>query len=524
VPTLYRNGRIYTPVASDATAMLVDGATIAWIGREDGADRHPGFQVVDLDGALVTPAFVDAHIHATASGLALSGLDLATTATLAQALDLVERAARASRGRPVLGGGWDETRWPERRPPTTQELDRAGYGGAVYLARVDAHSAVVSSSLAASVPGLRDLAGYRADGWLTTAAHDAARTAALAVLTSRQTRDLQRAALRHAASLGIACVHEMAGPAISSADDLSVLLALSRDEAGPEVIGYWGELFGIDTARELGAVGAGGDLFCDGSLGSHTAALRAPYSDWPDTSGTLRFETADLAEHVVRCAEAGLQAGFHVIGDAAMDQVLDALDVVAERLGRPGGSGHRIEHAEYVHDPDRLAASGLLASMQPLFDATWGGPVGMYAERLGNERAGRLNRFAELTAAGVPVAFGSDSPVTPLGPWAAVRAAVHPSDRTAAMSVGAAFTAHTRTGWRAARRDGEGLLAPGATATFAVWQPGESDADQFREPMAPPRSGVRQELPDISPGLALPSCLATVRAGTTIFDGGLGGA
>ena len=91
----------------------------------------------------------------------------------------------------------------------------------------------------------------------------------------------------YAAAMGIACVHEMAGPAISSESDLTTLLDLAASEPLPEVIGYWGELFGIDAARDLGAIGAGGDLFCDGSLGSHTAALHSHYVDAPAEQGSL---------------------------------------------------------------------------------------------------------------------------------------------------------------------------------------------------------------------------------------------
>jgi hypothetical protein len=526
VLTLYRNGRVHSPAAPAATAFVVDAGILAWIGQEDGAAQYAGAAVVDLDGALVTPAFVDAHVHATSTGLALTGLDLRAAASVRDVLDAVERVTRTARGRPVLGSGWDETRWPDQRAPTAAELDRASYGGAVYLARVDVHSAVVSSSLMASVPGLRDTAGYRADGWQRAAAHDAVRTAALAAITAGQRRDAQRAALRQAASLGIACVHEMAGPVISGEDDLTALLALAADEPLPEVIGYWAQLFGIETARELGAVGAAGDLFCDGSLGSHTAALHEPYADRPDTTGVLRFDTADLAEHLTRCAEADLQAGFHAIGDAAVDQVLDAVDLVTARSGRPAGAGHRIEHAEFVRDPARLAASGLLASVQPVFDALWGGPDGMYATRLGAGRALRLNRFAELAAAGVPLAFGSDAPVTELGPWAAVRAAAYPTDAGAAISPRSAFAAHTRAGWRAAGRDGEGVLAPGAPATFAVWRAGELAVDAPDERVSrwstDPRAAV-PGLPDVAPGVDLPTCIATVRRGAAIHDTGLVG-
>jgi predicted amidohydrolase YtcJ len=523
VRILYRNARVHAPSLPDASALLVDGDVISWIGDEHGAGQFGDARAIDLAGAFVTPAFVDAHVHATATGLSLTGLDLSGADTLTGALDLLERAVRAGRGRPILGSGWDETRWPEARPPTRAELDRAAYGGSVYLARVDAHSAVVSSTLAAAVHGLAGLTGFSPDGPLTRDAHDAARTAAFAALSRGQVRDAQRAALQHAASLGIACVHEMAGPAISSADDLAGLLGLAGTEPLPEVIGYWGELFGIDTARELGAVGAGGDLFCDGSLGSHTAALHEPYADLPSGSGALRFDTQDLAEHIVRCTSEGLQAGFHAIGDAAVDQVLDAAELAGERLGRSGGAGHRIEHAELVRDPRRLASSGLLASMQPAFDAAWGGPAGMYAERLGVARALDLNRFSELAAAGVPLAFGSDAPVTPLGPWAAVRAAAYPSEPGAAISARSAFAAHTRAGWRAAGRDG-GVLAPGAAATFAVWQAGKLGVDAPDERVArwstDPRAAV-PGLPDVAPGRDLPRCLLTVRAGETIFDAGI---
>ncbi|MDT4914619.1 MAG: hypothetical protein QOC66_3747 [Pseudonocardiales bacterium] len=524
MPTLYRNGRVYSSASRDATAFVVDAGTVTWIGDEDGAALQGGAAAVDLAGALVTPAFVDAHVHATSTGLALTGLDLRAAGSVAEVLAAVERASRAARGRPILGSGWDETEWPERRPPTAAELDRASYGGAVYLARVDVHSAAVSSSLMAAVPGLRGVAGFSPDGWQRGAAHDPVRVAAFAALTNGQRRDAQRAALRRAAELGIACVHEMAGPVISSADDLAALMALATDEPLPEVIGYWAELFGIDTARDLGAVGAAGDLFCDGSLGSHTAALHEPYADRPDTSGLLRFETGDVAEHIARCTQAGLQAGFHAIGDAAVDQVLDAVDLVTERLGRPGGAGHRIEHAEYVRDPARLAASGLLASVQPCFDALWGGVDRMYAQRLGVDRSLALNRFAELAAAGVPLAFGSDAPVTELGPWAAVRAAAYPSDPGAAISPRSAFAAHTRAGWRAAGRDGEGLLAPGSPATFAVWQAGELAVDAPDERVSrwstDPRAAV-PGLPEIGPGTDLPSCLATVLRGEPIHDAGL---
>ncbi|HEV7193892.1 MAG TPA: amidohydrolase family protein [Jatrophihabitantaceae bacterium] len=500
--TLYRNGRILVPAGRGSvgrdTAMLVEGSDIAWVGDERDAAQVSHEAHVDLGGALVTPAFVDAHVHLTSTGLALTGLDLGSAGSVRELLDHVEALARTSRGRPIIGGGWDERAWPEQRPPTRAELDRAAYGGAVYLARVDVHSAVVSSALLAATEGAAGLTGFRPDGWLTRDAHDAARRAAYAGLTRGQRLDAQRGALRHAAELGIACVHEMAGPSISSATDLADLLELSRAEALPEVLGYWGELFGADTAVALGAIGAGGDLFCDGSLGSHTAALHRPYHDHSESSGALRYDTADLSEHLRQCARHGVQAGFHAIGDAAVDQVLDAIDAVSPEL-RPFT---RIEHAEMVAAPARVADSGAVASMQPVFDSTWGGSRGMYAQRLGAERAASLNDFAALAAAGVTLAFGSDAPVTPMSPWTAVQAAVHPHRATSGITPEAAFQAHTSGGWAAAGRPGNGRIELGAPATFAVWlTPGET-----------------ADLPDLTPGAPLPTCVRTVRAGTTIHE------
>jgi predicted amidohydrolase YtcJ len=521
VRTLYRNGRIYSPAAREATALLVEDDLITWVGDEAGVGQHAGVGVVDLAGAFLTPAFVDAHVHLTGTGIALMGLDLAGVPSLADALARVEEAARTHAAPILVGGGWDDTDWPERRPPSSAELDRAASGRPVYLARVDRHSASVSSALLAALPD--GLQGFRSEGWLTGAAARAARQLAFDALGAADTERLQRAALQHATQLGIAGVHEMAGPELSSAEDLQSALALGALPELPEVLGYWGELGGAATARELGAIGAAGDLSCDGSFGSHTAALSEPYTDDPSGRGTLRFDTAQLVAHVLDCCRLGVQFGFHAIGDAAVDQVIEVVEIASAQLGRPVGPGNRVEHVEFLTDPARFARTGMLASMQPMFDALWGGSDGMYAERLGPRRAAKLNRFADLAAAGVPLAFGSDAPVTPLGPWAAVRAAAFPTDPAAGISPRAAFAASTRAGWRAARRDGEGVLAPGARATMAAWHAGELAVDAPDERVArwstDPRAAV-PGLPDVAPGTPLPTCLATWRRGRVLFDGG----
>jgi predicted amidohydrolase YtcJ len=517
---LLRRGEVHSPADPFATAMVVEHGQVAWVGSEGAADAFADGvdEVIDLDGALVTPAFTDAHIHATATGLALTGLDLSAARDLDQALGLVrEFAAARPHDRVLLGHGWDAARWPGGRPPTRAELDEASGGRPLYLSRIDVHSAVVSTALLDMTPQLGPV-----DGPLTADAHHAVRAAAHAAVTPAQRAEAQRAALAHAASLGIGSVHECGGPEISSEDDFTGLLRLAAEEPGPRVVGYWAER-DVDKARELGAAGAAGDLFVDGALGSHTACLHEPYADAGHT-GTAYLDAADVAAHVVACTEAGLQAGFHAIGDAAVTAVVEGVRAAADKVGlaRVRAARHRVEHAEML-TPETVAAFaelGLTASVQPAFDALWGGEDGMYAQRLGADRARALNPFAALLRAGVPLALGSDSPVTPLDPWGTVRAAAFHRTPEHRVSVRAAFTAHTRGGWRAIGRDDAGVLVPGAPADYAVWRTGElvvqAPDDRVARWSTDPRSGT-PGLPDLTPGTGLPVCLRTVVGGRTVF-------
>ncbi|WP_414169837.1 amidohydrolase [Streptoverticillium reticulum] len=528
---LLRNGTVHSPADPFATAMVVEHGSVAWVGSEGAADSFADGvdEVVDLDGALVTPAFTDAHVHTTATGLALTGLDLTGARTLGEALGRVRaHAAARPADRVLLGHGWDASRWPEQRPPSRRELDEATGGRPLYLTRADVHSAVVTTALLDLVPQVA--AGDGAP--LTGDDHHAVRAAALGSIGAAQRTELQRAALARAAALGIGSVHECAGPQISSAEDLTGLLRLAAGEPGPRVTGYWAEALAsaadAERIRELGAAGAAGDLFVDGSLGSHTACLHAPYADAPAPghTGTAHLDAAAVAAHVAACTEAGIQAGFHAIGDAALTAVVEGVRAAADKVGLAAvrAARHRVEHAEML-TPEHIAAFAefaLTASVQPAFDAAWGGEEGMYAQRLGRERARTLNPYAALLRAGVPLALGSDSPVTPLDPWGTVRAAAFHRTPEHRVSVRAAFTAHTRGGWRAIGRDDAGVLVPGAPADYAVWETGELLVQVPDTRVAnwstDPRSGT-PGLPDLTPGAPLPVCLRTVVGGRVVHEG-----
>jgi hypothetical protein len=522
VRLLLRGGPIYAPSAPGAEAMLVVDGTIAWIGPSAGADAQSesADAVVDLAGALVAPAFVDAHVHHTMTGLTLLGLDLRGVPSRPALLELVSTEARRLRGRPIVGHGWDESVWADPVLPTREELDRASWGSVVYLSRIDVHSAIVSSALVASVPEVVTAAGYEASGRVTADAHHLVRRHITERMPGGLREAAQRATRAHAAARGVVALHEAAGPDISGADDLRALVRLAAAEPGPELVAYWGRAGGAAEAIALGAQGAAGDLFVDGALGSRTALLTQPYTDDPATSGNAYLDAAAITEHLVDCTQRGVQAGFHAIGDGAIDAVVEGLRGAVARCGPEAvrAARHRIEHLSMARPEHAavLADAGVVASVQPSFDAHWGAPGGAYESRLGPERARGLHDFAALVRAGVSVAFGSDSPVTEIEPWEWVRAAMWHHTPGARLSGRAAFAAATRGGWRAARRDDAGVLAVGAPATYAVWAAEDLAVQAPDSRVASwstdPRSGT-PGLPRLEPGTPAPRCLATVLAG-----------
>lgn len=532
--TLYRNGSVYTAADPFATAMLVDGDTVAWVGSEQAATSiaDSSMDIIDLRGALVAPGFVDSHAHLTETGIALDSLQLGGVRSARELLDAV---AASSGDGAVLGHGWDESRWDDPTLPDAAELERAAAGRPVYLSRVDVHSALVSPSLAASA-GLAELDGYAPDGHVRRQAHTAARQATRR-LSSGALQDYQRRALDEAAANGYVALAEMGAPKISSVDDLRLAAAwngAAGSRPAPEVLPYWGQL--TPTAADAEALlaelgvrvrGFAGDLNIDGSIGSRTASLREPYADAPEETGTTYLSVAEAAAHLAACSLLGIQGGFHVIGDAGLDAALQALEEAAAEVGeqRVRAAGHRFEHVEMA-DADaiaRLAKYSVTVSAQPAFDAAWGGRGRLYQQRLGPRSQG-MNPFASFYSAGVPICFGSDTPVTPLRPWSSVRACLEHHDAGQRISARAAFLGHTRAGWRAARYENPmaGQLVPGAPATFAVWEVDElmvQVADNRVQSWSTDPRARTPLLPALDTGTD-PRCLQTVRNGLELFTAG----
>ena len=528
---IFVGGRVYAPGYPGATGLVTEGPRISFVGSDAAArNAAPGHPEVDLRGRLLTPAFVDAHVHLIQTGQAMTGLGLHDATSRDDALERVAAYARRHPDvRVILGHGWDERAWPEPVPPTRSELDRAARGAAVYLARVDVHSAVVSSTLLDQLPGVSTVIGYRANGLLTREAHHVCRGSLDRMFTDQERRSAARVALRTAAAQGVAAVHELGGPHLGPMEDLTRVREVAAD-IGMGMALYWGELVTepiIEWARQAGVAGLAGDLCVDGAIGSRTASLREPYADTespdtevpdtesPDTEsrdagrrGARYLSEQQIADHVIACTRAGLQAGFHCIGDDAVAAAIAGMRRAARTVGIPmmRAARHRLEHLEMISDADMttLAELGVVASMQPAFDAAWGRPGELYEQRLGPSRAHQMNRFRSLARAGVRLAFGTDAPVTPQAGWATVRAAVQHWQPHERLSVASAFEAATRGANWAAFADHAGTIRVGALASLAVWDIDHIEMDG------------RTTLPLLDDE-EVPACAATISAGRLIY-------
>jgi predicted amidohydrolase YtcJ len=471
----------------DARAALVRGSRVVWVG-DDPTHAPPHQAELDLTGCVVGPAFVDAHVHLTPTGLSLAGLDLTGVRSGEELLRAVAAYAGQHTGRVVWGHGFDPHTFPDALP-SPDDLARVAGGCAVYLSRIDGHASLVDRRTLAAAP-LARAEGVERDGHgqptglLRREGNHIARRWSIGAMDAAELAAARDAAVAHAAALGIASVHEMGSPDIMGLEDFDAWVG---GQWPIEVVPYWGGLdLEIPLTRELRH--AGGDLLLDGSLGSHTAALCTPYTDRDGTSGHLELDDATLVAFFEEATRAGLQVGVHAIGDAAIRQAVRCWRTVADQAL----DGHvdairrhrnRIEHGEVLPPDvlDDLAELGLVISAQPAFEPAWGGPDGMYLARLGEERASWTNPYRALADRGVGLAFGSDSNVTPMDPWGTVHAAgsrrrpEHDVSRLEAVSMA------TLGGRYAARQERYvGVVRAGMRADLAAFEGDPYAADDPR--------------------------------------------
>ncbi len=454
---------------------------------------------VDLGGAWVVPGLIDAHFHLQQMGAALRTVQLADARTEEEAAARIVEAARdLPRDAWVIGGAWDDNLWPSRRLPTLASV--RAITQPMIMTRVDFHAIWVNEAALARAGITRDTgdpigghivrdAAGAPTGVLVDAACDLVSRHVPPERTETLEQDVRRA-LQCCARVGLTCIHDM----MMSPEVLRILQRLeTRGElplrvraymhgSTPEVDAVLRESPRSDRLRVMGR-----KLFADGALGSRGAALRAPYSDDPSTTGLLMMSQEELTRAAEQTHALGRQVAIHAIGDRAAELATAA--IIAAQGPGVGDRRHRVEHAQTLA-PGHFAVfakAGIVASMQPSHCTC---DLGWAVARLGPERIKGAYAWRAFLDAGVPLALGSDAPIASENPWDGIRSAVTRTGAGGAtitpeqrLTLEEALVGYTAGAAFASHDDRLGALAPGQLADFVVIDrdPFAVDAERLAE-------------------------------------------
>jgi predicted amidohydrolase YtcJ len=444
--TYYLHGRIYTndPKHPWAVAMAVrDGkilciGTIAHIMLDCGGADAPG-DTVQLNNAFLMPGFNDAHTHlgsAAQNKLALSLNGVDSVAELQKRLK--DEVAKHKSGEWIVGSGWDQTLWPDKKFPNRLQLDEVAPDNPVFLGHVSGHVAVVNSQAlrhAEITPDTQNPVGGEIERFADGEATGMLKEDAAMELVTQRIPDPTDAQRRHGIDM---VLEELARNGVTSAQDNSDWsdFAVYKDlkEEGKLTLRITEWLHFLDSTDDLQNHRAQGGttdpwlktgalkIVTDGALGSRTAAMNAPYSDDPSTSGIMTIETEKLKAMAIERDRLGFQLAFHAIGDKANHIALDVFESVA-RVNPSRDRRDRIEHAQVVAPEDiaRFGKLNVVASMQPSHetnDMRWA------EQRVGPERIKGAYAWNSIQKSGGKLAFGTDYPVEPINPLRGIYACV----------------------------------------------------------------------------------------------------
>jgi predicted amidohydrolase YtcJ len=481
--------------SAEAIALLKERIVAVGSNEEISRLMGDGTTAIDLKGATVLPGFVDCHIHLIDYGLSLKNLDLRDVTSIDE---MRKQVSEKSRDRPgwILGRGWDQERFVERKYPSKQDLDEVSPDKPVLLWRVCGHICVVNS-LALKEAGIGahtsdpegGLIDRDANGEPTGILRENAVDLVQKAIPSPTKEDYEEAALaacQKASEAGLTTVHCI----VSSQLQLSALLKLKAEGRLPLRFYVLIPAEQLNMAKQLGLRTGFGDewvriggikIISDGSLGARTAALEAPYSDDPLNRGVMIYSQEELDKIISEAHRYDFQIAAHAIGDRAIRMVLESFGKAVKWMSKKD-LRHRIEHVS-VLSPDlirKLAESGVIASVQPRFVVSdfW------VEKRLGAKRAEFTYPFMTLLRSGALVVAGSDCPVEPLTPLSGIAAAVHRPESEEALTVEDAIALYTRNASYASfEEDVKGTIAPGKCGDLVVLE---------KDPRKVPKSAIAQ--------------------------------
>jgi predicted amidohydrolase YtcJ len=418
---------------------------------------------MDLGGLTVIPGLIDAHFHILATGTQLLTIDLAGAKSVPEVLELLEARAGDGDSEWLIAGHLDDEH-PGARLPTLTELDRAFPRRPLFIEHRSCHFALCNTK---AIEHLHLPDAARANGVLDGQLVGIARQRLMEVQGEAFIERSLRAACLAAARRGATTLHAMEGGDLFGDSALNVLERI-RDSLATDVVVYW---CGTDVGRaiENGFERVGGDSFVDGTLGSSTAALRFPYADDKTSRGSLQLSEQEVADFFSAAAVSHLQSGLHVIGGRAIETALRGIERALPKADE--GARWRLEHCGDVSKAQlrRVAQLGVCISTQPAFTYLRGGPGGVYAQRVGPQRARRLYPLRWMLDEGIHVGGGSDSPITPADSLLGLESCVnarYSAQRTTPLEALQVFT--SGAAWCAGEEATKGDLVPGMQADLLV--------------------------------------------------------
>lgn len=484
--TLLRGGRVITMTdprsLGEPLAVAIRNGRIEALLPEAIAPLAigPGTRVIDLGGKTVVPGFVDSHVHFTQTGLGNLGPSVYDIIERARVLEVVADAAtRAPAGEAILVHGAGLASLDARL--TRAELDAIDSNRPIMVVEVGAHACVLNTKAMAVVALPADTPGLSSDGVYKAQANTRARYRYYMNVVSDEARVLaQHRAAHMAAEVGITTVHALDGGTLEDGRgwlpqrDVEILLQQQSQLPIHTVIYF--QSTDVDRAIGWSLPRIGGCVWVDGDYDEHTAALKSPYADCQDCSGSLYFSDRELDTFVGRAHAAGLQISMHAIGDAAIEQLLNAYERALTKMPR-ADHRHRIEHFSLpTQENIRKAADlGVALGMQPNFARVTGPlpqrsdpPAGLVAY-LGYERWQRRHPYRQILDAGLLVAGGSDADPRPMGPLIGIQAvAGHPQPERR-LTAFEALQLYTSNGARIAFQEKDrGTIEPGKLADLTV--------------------------------------------------------
>ncbi|HQT21864.1 MAG: amidohydrolase [Sphingobacteriales bacterium 17-39-43] len=434
------NARIWTGDEAQpwAEAIAVKGETIIHVGSSEEVRKmlDDGTKLIDAKGQMLVPGFNDAHVHFIDGGFGLSSVSLRDAKTKQEFIDRIAAFVKTvPPGTWILNGDWDHTNWGGELPQASW-IDSVSADHPVFVQRLDGHMGLANSAamkLAKISASTADVEGGSIIRNKNRMPEGIFKDNAMGLIgqhisdPSHELKDRAlEAAMKYVASNGVTSVQSMGGW-----QDLEVYRrAAKKGILNTRIyavvpLSSWKKL-----KEEVEKSGKGdswlkiGGLkgFVDGSLGSHTAAFKQPFSDTPTDSGFLVTPVKELYEQISAADKAGLQVMVHAIGDKAIEEQLNIFEIVEKDNGKRDRR-FRIEHAQHIapEDLSRFKTLNVIASMQPyhaIDDGKWAEKV------IGPERIKTTYAFKSLLDNQAVLAFGSDWFVAPPTPTEGIYAAV----------------------------------------------------------------------------------------------------